>query len=285
MVDMNVYLGIDLGGTTCRVGVYRSLYQPQRLDLHQFNWDGDYTTDFPRMMETIGMAARDYDLAGIGIGTAGSIDPERRHIAASSNQHSWDEQPLAEPIEQRLGVPVRLGNDAEAAALGEAYYGAGTTDDFWFVIWGTGIGAAILHRDHDGQPHVQPTELGHAIIDPDGPECLGCEVSGCVESLCGGRSLEHRFGLPAKELTDQHWNEAEQWMARFVYNLSRAHVVPLVVMGGGISGKQPDSVTRIEALTKSYFHYQEPPRVVGSTLQEEGGLLGALSFNRHQFSK
>lgn len=273
------YLGIDLGGTTCRVGAYDSLDDPKQTDIRIFEWDGAYKKDFPRMLEAIDELSQGGDLGGIGIGTAGSVDAARTRIEVSPNQPTWNGQPLVEPIRKRFGVSVGLANDAEAAALGEAAFGYGKGSDFWFVIWGTGIGAAFVRGSE-----VRQTEMGHAVMDPSGPECPGCRVRGCVESFAGGRALEARFGKPPKELDDNEWAQAEKAMGCFVYNLFRASESELVVIGGGVAGKQPKRLPTVEAEARKFFHEHTVPKVVGSKLGEQGGLIGALAVLQ-QFGK
>jgi len=122
------------------------------------------------------------DTLGIGIGVAGMID-RQRGILLSAPNIGVSQVAITEPISKHYGVPCRLGNDLEVAALGELEFGAGRKQDSFVCIFvGTGIGCGIIH---DGRPYLGTSgtagEIGHTIVVPDGRKC-GCGGSGCLEA-------------------------------------------------------------------------------------------------------
>ena len=129
-------------------------------------------------------------LASIGIGCAGPLDFDLGHVLSPPNMpRSWRQFPLRSFVENKLGLPVALDNDANAAALGEHLYGAGRGySDLVYLTISTGIGVGIIagerlvHRLGEG---------GHVTVQPGGALC-GCGARGCMETLCSGTGIARR---------------------------------------------------------------------------------------------
>ena len=140
------------------------------------------------------------DLDGIGIGAAGPVDPVRGTFHNPYTLPGWEDADPVTPLRERFGVPVRLENDADAAALGEAVFGAGRgASPLVLLTFGTGIGggAIVEGRIYRGAGGEHP-EMGHLPALPDGPECY-CGARGCFESLASGTAIEaagREAGLP-----------------------------------------------------------------------------------------
>ena len=131
-------------------------------------------------------------IVAVGCGTPGPLDPDRGVIIHSPNQ-GWRDVPLVALLEERLGVPVHLEDDANAGALGEATLGAGCgADPVAFVTVSSGIGSGIVvgGRVLRGA-HASAGEIGHLVVDPAGIRC-GCGNRGCIETLAAGRGIERR---------------------------------------------------------------------------------------------
>jgi glucokinase len=129
-------------------------------------------------------------LAGIGIGCTGPVDPARGTVHNPYTLPLPDGSDIVTPLCQRFGVPVALENDADAAALGECWLGAGAGRQLVVCITvGTGIGAGIVRHGRivRGAAGVHP-EIGHQIVDPAGPECY-CGARGCWEALASGTAV------------------------------------------------------------------------------------------------
>ena len=133
------------------------------------------------------------DVETVGIAVAGWVDRSCRTVLFSPHL-PWHMEPLAHNLSTRLGLPVILENDANAAAWGEHKFGAGQSfQDFILVTIGSGIGAGIVA---DGRllrgAHGLAGELGHTVVEPEGPWCP-CGRRGCVDSLSSGRALQRHF--------------------------------------------------------------------------------------------
>jgi len=147
-------------------------------------------------------AARDArpDVAAIGLGIPSTIDRERG-LAIMTVNLELAGVPVRDLMRERLGLPVMLDNDANAAILAEHRFGAarGATNAVMMTI-GTGIGGGLViggevYRGSTGAG----AELGHVVIDEDGPPCQGnCPNRGCVETLASGTAIA-REGLAAAE--------------------------------------------------------------------------------------
>lgn len=132
-------------------------------------------------------------LAGVGVGVPGIIDMRSGMLRESPNLPGWEDYPVREEIERSLGtrVGVILENDANAAALGEKWLGAGRkVDDLGMLTLGTGVGGGIVlgGRIWHGMTGMAG-ELGHITVEPDGPRC-GCGSQGCVEQFASATAIE-----------------------------------------------------------------------------------------------
>ena len=133
------------------------------------------------------------ELTGIGICAPGPLDPIRGVILNPPNLPCWRDFPLAAELQRVFHVSARIDNDANAAALAEAVWGAaiGFRNVFCATL-GTGIGTGIIFDQciYHGRTGGA-AEGGHVTIDYNGPQC-GCGKRGCIESLCSGPAIAHR---------------------------------------------------------------------------------------------
>lgn len=131
------------------------------------------------------------EVAAIGIGAAGFVDHTYGTVMFSPNLVYGDAQ-VAETVKSRTGLPVFVDNDANAAVWGERSYGSCRgIDDIVLITIGTGIGSGIVV---DGRLLRGSTgagaELGHTVVDPDGPLCA-CGLRGCFEQIASGTAIEN----------------------------------------------------------------------------------------------
>ncbi len=128
--------------------------------------------------------------AGVGIGVPGFILMEQGVILNSNNLAFLENMPLRDEIEKRLGAPVILENDANAAALGESWIGAGAeVDDLVLLTLGTGIGGGIVYKGRVMHGFLgMAGELGHITVVPNGNPC-GCGNVGCLEKHASATAI------------------------------------------------------------------------------------------------
>jgi glucokinase len=131
------------------------------------------------------------ELIGIGVGVPGLVRLESGVIAQAPNLPGWQNFPLKERLEEWLDLPVIVENDANAAALGEVWLGAGRdVDSLILLTLGTGIGGGIIScgrivHGADGMAG----EVGHMTVDPYSPHVCGCGNVGCLEAEASGTAI------------------------------------------------------------------------------------------------
>ena len=134
------------------------------------------------------------ELSAIGVSAPGPLDPARGVVRDAPNLPGWHEVPISAQLARALGRPVRLENDANAAALAEWRFGAGRgSRAFMFVTMSTGVGAGLIldGRLYRGARYGAG-EVGHMPVVPNGRECA-CGLRGCLEAYTGGAALAARM--------------------------------------------------------------------------------------------
>jgi len=195
-------VGVDLGGTQVRALVCDSegqvLSRAATLTLAHEGRDAVIRRIIETVIEAVGTRPWT-EIAGIGIGAPGPLDPYSGVVVHAPNLPGWEQVPLQRIIAERFCVPAALGNDANLAALGEQRFGAGRgVDDLVYMTISTGIGGGIisggeLFLGHGGFAG----EVGHQTILAGGPLC-GCGNHGCLEALAAGPAIG-RMGREAAE--------------------------------------------------------------------------------------
>ena len=133
------------------------------------------------------------NVAGIGVGAPGPLDPKAGIVIAPPTLAGWHDVPLIDILGQHFGLPVRLENDANAAALGEWRFGAGRgSGSLVFVTVSTGIGGGVVADGHiyHGRRGLA-AEIGHMTITGEGDRCF-CGAIGCFEAVASGTALGRR---------------------------------------------------------------------------------------------
>ncbi|MFC1918912.1 ROK family protein [Chloroflexota bacterium] len=188
-------LGVDLGGTKILTAVANAQGEMLSRDHSVTPAKEGQQAIVKSILESIGRALNQAhldaaDLTAVGVGAPGLSDPETGILFTSPHLPGWTDVPLRDIIEKELGKKVFLINDANAAAVGELYFGAGKgARNFIYVTVSTGIGGGIII---DGKIFTGSAglagELGHMVIDDEGPPC-NCGNRGCWEALASGTAL------------------------------------------------------------------------------------------------
>ena len=224
-----VIVGIDLGGTTVRAGAFDS--DGKLLVIQETLIEAPRGAEFglrkiegliQRVLTEPGLKS----LIGIGIGATGPIDSVNGIVNNPFTLPTWENVPIIEWMQNSFNVPVTLENDADAAALGEYWQGAGRdAERLYAVTVGTGIGTALIingqiYRGLDGSH----PEGGHMILDPSGPLCY-CKQRGCWEILCAGPAIERQAreaDLTGSHLLELSDGDSKKIDARLVFEAARA---------------------------------------------------------------
>jgi glucokinase len=195
--DGRLAVGLDIGGTKIAGGVVRAdgrIVERTRVPTPQ-DTEAEITVDtLAKVIDEL--RAAQPRVEAIGVGAAGLVQwPSGLVVWAPHNPYR--DLPLRRLLHERTGLPTVVDNDANAAAWAEARFGAGTGSDHMILLTvGTGVGGGLVL---DGRPYRGLSglgaEVGHMIVDPDGPPC-SCGSHGCLEAMVSGTALE-RMGREA----------------------------------------------------------------------------------------
>lgn len=294
----NFSIGLDLGGTNLRAAaidrsgkLLESVWGKTAKSAGREAILEDMTDAVTTLSERFGAK----DLAGIGIAVPGFILLKEGVIRNSNNLSVLEDFPIREELSRRLGTPVILENDANAAALGEKWIGAGRdVDDLVLLTLGTGIGGGIISNGRVLRGWLgMAAELGHITVVPNGNPC-GCGNRGCVEkhaSATAVTGMAKLLGL-GDDLTSKQVYElalagSEKAHSIFVsmgeaLGVALAMLVntfnfPLYLLSGGVLGAwdlfAPPMLE--EARRRSFTFRMTETRVEKAELGDEAGLFGA----------
>lgn len=285
--------GIDLGGTQVRVSVADD-------DGHIIGAAKTRTglVANPEAMaewaaKQAARIAKGRKIKAAAIGAPGPIDIQRGVLVNPPNLPTWHNVPLAARVSQALGCPVHLDNDANLAALGEFQQGAGRgTRVMVYLTWSTGIGGGVvINGQLFSGAHGSACEIGHTIIDPDGP-LDSCGQRGCLEAFAGGRNLQRQTGESAAELFDAAARgdaeargivqRAATYIGIGLINLANLFDPEMIVIGGGIGRRWAlISPTLNEVLRSSPFITpRRRPKLRRARLGDRAGQVGAVEWAR-----
>lgn len=285
-------LALDVGGTAIKSALFLNGEQVQTNEC-----PSDGILGGPHVMKRIQNVIdsyHDYDV--IGISTTGQVHPNTGTILyANENVPNYTGTNVKDILETIYQKPVYVENDVNAAALGEAYYGAGKhLDDFLCVTYGTGIGGAIVINKHiyTGSNFVAG-ELGHMITHPNGLVC-NCGNRGCYEQYASTTALVRNASRldpnfkNGRVLFDAMRNnntiakqQIDLWIDEIIYglvNLIHLFNPPCIVLGGGIMN-QPyvtDEInSRIQTRIMKSF---QPVKLIPAMLENNAGVYGMLAI-------
>ncbi len=310
-------IGVDLGGTKALAGaVDEALSVHHRTRRHVAGLDaaGVLETVIDAVEETRSAVGDAVEAVGVGVP---ALMDHRRGVAALSVHLPLRDVPLADVLSERLGLPIAVDNDGNCAALAEARAGAGSGAPVVVVLTlGTGIGSGIVLDGRLSRGAIGAgAELGHMVIDEDGPRCHGgCPNRGCLEVFASGPALvrEAREGVARRPDTalgravaggralsgplitefahdgDPVAREAIDRIGRHlgvgIVNAVNIFNPDVVVVGGGVSGAgemllaPAREVVMERALSPSRDHV----RVRRAAFGEEAGMLGAALLAREE---
>jgi glucokinase len=313
---MSLTIGIDVGGTKVLGGVVDE--------------SGKVLTtarkDTPRqggsaLTQTIADVAKEllqqHSVASVGVSAAGFVSSDRKTMLATPNIADWNGVDLDHHLTQMIGLPVVIENDANAAAWGEAKFGAGKNQNHMMMLTvGTGIGGGIvvngaLYRGAFGIA----AEFGHMRVVPEGHIC-GCGARGCFEQYASGNALLRHTreainaspevarnllsrgdgtvaGLTGQAITEAArdgdpvalaaFNTTGQWLGAGIASLAVLLDPACVVIGGGVIGAGEILLkpTRESLERNMPFAGKHPyPEIIAAQLGNEAGLVGVADLAR-----
>ena len=312
----NFSIGVDIGGTKVLGGVVDAsgnILTTHREDTPKAG--GDELTQ--AIIGVIQELLAQHAATSVGISAAGFVSSDRQTMLATPNIAGWNGINLMTEISREVDLPIVIENDANAAAWGEAIYGAGRGEsELMMVTVGTGIGGGIISNGglYRGAFGVA-AEFGHMRVVPGGHLC-GCGKFGCFEQYASGSALHrHLMEAIAKDPTRAHsllargdgtlegikgnhitaaaragdpiaveaFNTTGDWLGAGIASLSVILDPALVVIGGGVidAGELLMAPTRLAIEKYMPFSGKHPtPRIVVAELGNDAGLVGVADLAR-----
>ncbi|NHI67507.1 ROK family glucokinase [Lactococcus formosensis] len=314
----NKIIGIDLGGTSIKFGILTLEGEVQDKWAIPTNILSDGKHIVPDIIESINHRLNLYnldksDFIGIGMGTPGTVDIEAATVRGAFNLNWTDVQEVGAPISEGVGLPFILDNDANVAALGERWVGAGENQpDVVFITLGTGVGGGIVAAGNLIHGVVGAAgEIGHIVVEPhDGFACT-CGNYGCLEtvtSATGVVRLARKFAEEYEGNSEIKANidngdevtskdifiaaEAGDAFAlsvvdKFAYylgfacaNLGSTLNPAAIVIGGGVSAAGEFLRSKVETYFQKYSFstVRDSTKIKLAELGNDAGIIGAASL-------
>jgi glucokinase len=306
---MSLIVAVDIGGTQIRAAAYEPnsvIPFAQKKTRTRTNEPGV----FDRLVQAIEAIWQHGNVDAIGIASPGPLDPHTGTILDTPNIPEWVNFPVGPRLCEAFGVPVYLDNDANMAGLAEWQYGAGRGhDDLLYLTVSTGIGGGVISNGHLLQGfRGMGAELGHIIIDPNGPPC-SCGHKGHLEAFSSGPAIARyvseqikagqKSSLPAHPkptavqvaeaaregdaLAISAFERAGYYLGIAVANYLATFDPSILIFGGGASQAGDLLFLPFQNSLKEHVfhpHYLDDLIITKAALGDDAGLLGALALAR-----
>lgn len=317
-------LGIDLGGTTIKFGILTLEGEVQEKWAIETNTlengrhiVSDIVESLKHRLSLYGLTKDDF--FGIGMGSPGAVDRTSKTVTGAFNLNWADTQEVGSVIEKEVGIPFFIDNDANVAALGERWVGAGANNpDVVFVTLGTGVGGGVI-ADGNLIHGVAGAggEIGHMIVDPENGFTCTCGNKGCLETVASAtgvvrvaRQLAEQYEgssaikaaidngdtvtskdiFIAAEDGDKFANSVVERVSRYLglaaANISNILNPDSVVIGGGVSAAGEFLRSRVEKyfVTFAFPQVKKSTKIKIAELGNDAGIIGAASLANQQAS-
>ena len=308
---MKYGFGIDLGGTTVKIAYFDE--PGNMLD----KWEIPTVTEnggaqiLPDIAESIhqyiaGYSIPETAILGLGIGVPGPVNA--KGVVNKCINLGWGVFNIAQTLSELTGFPVKAGNDANVAALGEFWKGGGQgCDNMVFVTLGTGVGGGIVVEGkllHGA--HGSGAEIGHLVLNREETVPCNCGKKGCVEQYCSATGivrlaklylsshdapskLRELENLTCKDIFDAGkagdpaalviLDQVYRYMGEFLANVCSTVDPEVVVIGGGVSKAGDVLIQGIEPYFQKYvFHAASGARFALASLGNDAGAYGAFKL-------
>jgi len=301
-------IGIDLGGTSCKIGLFTTEGELLAKDSIPTDASGNGEKILPAIAEGILSRLQEKgiskdEIIGAGMGVPGAVTPDGKvNKAVNLGWHTV--RPVAQELSDLVGIPVKVANDANVAALGENWKGAGAgLDSMIMVTLGTGIGGGIvIHNQILVGANGAAGEIGHIIVNHDEEEACNCGHHGCIEQYASATGIARVAGrILAKDDTPSALRDLETITAKDVYDAAREgdakakEVVDTVgvllgrflavltntinpdaiILGGGVSHAGEILLDSIRpTFLEDAFHAIRDTRILIATLGNDAGIYG-----------
>ena len=293
-------IGIDLGGTNIRVAKVDALgkvSQPIFVEIDKSYVDSPNFAQIISIVEGIISSNQEHPPLGIGFGVTGPINVKTGIIDNPFTLPAFFQGNIKKTLEDRFNLKVAVENDANAACIGEAIFGAGEGADIVAcLILGTGVGVGVINNGvvYRGANGAHP-EAGHVHVDATGPLCY-CGRNGCLEALVSGTALKNigvergvlSAGQNAKDLVRlaetgnkdavQIMQEAQQALGLGVVNLIYTYGPEKIIITGGALSRTDSLLIKLQAIADEACTYTKlRSEIKFGSLGDWAGTIGAAT--------
>lgn len=311
-------IGVDLGGTSVKLAILTNQGEVQEKWSIQTNIldEGshivpDIIASIQHKLETHGLTKHDF--LGIGMGSPGVVDSKNGTVIGAYNLNWKTQQPIKEQVEAALGIPFFIDNDANVAALGERWVGAGGNNpDVVFMTLGTGVGGGVIASGNliHGTAGAGG-ELGHITVDVEEPFACTCGKKGCLETVASATgivNLARRYAdryagdaklkaliddgqaVTAKDIFDLAkegddlalivYKHFSHYLGMACANIAAVLNPAYIVIGGGVSAAGDFLLEGVRAVFEenSFPQIRTSTTLSLATLGNDAGVIGAASL-------
>ena len=308
---MQYRIGIDLGGTAVKSGIvdenHQVVFRHSQPSDHNFD---RAVAGLAEAVETVAAMAglRVSDFPCVGVGIPSTVNPHTKRLVFANNT-GWRDVPIGEALEQRLGIPVYIGNDANCAVIGEALAGAAKgRKNVVMLTLGTGVGGGILL---DGRLFTggdgMGVELGHTPLLHGGYRCT-CGIEGCLEGYASVTALIRQTRQAMEEHPEsalhayvaEHGGQVDgrtagdeaaaavvdqylEYLANGIGGLITIFRPEIFLLGGGLSAQGENLTRPLSEKVLRYVYSSDligVPPIVTATLGNAAGTIGAAYLDR-----
>ena len=314
---MKKVIGIDLGGTTAKIGI---LNQGGEIE-KKWELPTDISEEGSRIIPNIIQSIQEVlelenlvasDFLGIGMGTPGTVNRNNGTVIGAFNLNWKTEQLIREQVESSTGIPFFLDNDANVAALGEQWKGAGNNEkNVSFITLGTGVGGGLVSDGHLIHGAIDAAgEVGHITVEPYGYECT-CGKRGCLEQYASATGIvrlardlavdyageselkglvEDNEPIDAKQIFDfakagdAYANQVVEKFS-FYLGLALGNIANIlnpstIVLGGGVSQAGDFLVEKVSKVVEEFTFptIRSITKIKIAELGNDAGMIGAASL-------
>lgn len=280
--------GLDIGGSAVKTGILNE--DGEILAKGTFEIAEDFEGMIQNILQDLSVWKERYDINGIAISSPGSVDRETGIIHGASAIPYIHGPNWKVILQEATGYPIAIENDANCAALAEAYYGAGKdADNMAFVVIGTGIGGALIYDKkviHGN--HLHGGEIGYTIIGEREHHFISFSDAASVGALvgnCKSRGLDVKNGIEVFEQAE-HGNTIAQeeiqlfyhYLAVGIFNLQYTYDPDVILLSGAISSRK-DLVEKVNNEIKEIMKVHDAasltPSIGLATFKNDSNLIGA----------
>lgn len=308
------YIGIDLGGTFIKGGIVDDtghIVIQDKVPTESEKGASVVATNIAKLcqmlLKKVNMTAS--DIVGIGMGVPGMIDSAKGEVVYSNNL-GWEHFFISEEVEKQTGLPVKIANDANVAALGETKFGCGKDyNNTVMLTLGTGVGGGIIIDGKLFEGNCSAgAELGHSVIVAGGEHCT-CGRKGCLEAYASATALildtkramladknskmwkigsiddvTGKTAFDYKDIDESARKVVEGYIEKLgvgITNIANEFRPEAIILGGGVCAQGDNLIRPLQDyVNKEIFAGSKGPQVkmLTATLENSAGLLGAIAL-------